>query len=524
LKPLVLSLALLLGTTAYAQSEPSLRVGKVTIHPLDVYSPAEVERGRPYALADRLHIETKPAVIEQFLLFHEGEPYRPERLAETERNLRKLGFLKSASVVPSEPHDGLVDVTVTTQDSWSIAPETEGGSAGGKTTYGFDLSEGNLLGLGKEVEIGWHKELDRTRLLLNYNDPAFFAPYWKAHGLWGSNSDGYQHEVSIGRPFYSFITPTAVQFNYEGFRRDNHLYGDSFQVAQFQQQHKLVAASYGHALDADDNHARRLVGGIRFFDDRFAPRAGERSGVLPSDRLYRYVFLRYETAENDFLKVNFVNKDLRVEDFNLGRTTSLEAAISPRRFGAANDSAQLRAGASDGRRVGEDGFVMGGGSVSTRVDGGLQHLLTGASVAFVRRNGATHPSTFLARLTASSGWRMDRDVQFFADGLNGLRGYRAYAFEGSRAVILNVEQRLYLGREILQLASPGIVAFFDAGNATSGGFRELMHVKSDVGIGLRIGLPRTPKNLLRIDLAYALNRDPRGRKGLLVSVSSGQAF
>jgi outer membrane translocation and assembly module TamA len=119
---------------------------------------------------------------------------------------------------------------------------------------------------------------------------------------------------------------------------------------------------------------------------------------------------------------------------------------------------------------------------------------------------------------------MDRDVQFFADGLNGLRGYRAYAFEGSRAVILNVEQRLYLGREILQLASPGIVAFFDAGNANSGGFRELMHVKSDVGIGLRIGLPRTPKNLLRIDLAYALNRDPRGRKGLLISVSSGQAF
>ena len=51
-----------------------------------------------------------------------------------------------------------------------------------------------------------------------------------------------------------------------------------------------------------------------------------------------------------------------------------------------------------------------------------------------------------------------------------------------------------------------------------------MHVKSDVGIGLRMGLPRTPKNLLRIDLAYALNRDPLGRKGWLLAFSSGQAF
>jgi len=52
----------------------------------------------------------------------------------------------------------------------------------------------------------------------------------------------------------------------------------------------------------------------------------------------------------------------------------------------------------------------------------------------------------------------------------------------------------------------------------------LMKLKVDAGIGIRIGLPRTPKNLLRLDLAYALQRDGRGRRGLLVSVSSGQAF
>ena len=91
-------------------------------------------------------------------------------------------------------------------------------------------------------------------------------------------------------------------------------------------------------------------------------------------------------------------------------------------------------------------------------------------------------------------------------------------------MVINVEERLYLGRGILQLASPGIVAFADAGNATSVGFTTLMHLKSDIGIGLRMGLPRTPQNLLRIDLAYALNRDSLCRKGWLVAFSTGQAI
>jgi outer membrane translocation and assembly module TamA len=89
---------------------------------------------------------------------------------------------------------------------------------------------------------------------------------------------------------------------------------------------------------------------------------------------------------------------------------------------------------------------------------------------------------------------------------------------------MNLEERLYLGREILQLASPGVVAFVDAGNATDGGFSDLMKLKTDIGVGIRVGLPRTPKNLLRIDLSYALNDDPLGRRGWMVSFSSGQAF
>jgi outer membrane translocation and assembly module TamA len=89
---------------------------------------------------------------------------------------------------------------------------------------------------------------------------------------------------------------------------------------------------------------------------------------------------------------------------------------------------------------------------------------------------------------------------------------------------MNLEERMYLGREIMQLASPAVVAFIDSGNATYGGMSDLLAFKTDLGVGIRIGLPRTPRNVLRIDFAYALNRDPLLRRGWIVSFSSGQAF
>ena len=63
---------------------------------------------------------------------------------------------------------------------------------------------------------------------------------------------------------------------------------------------------------------------MRFASDTFSS--------LPK-REYRYLFARFDHVDNDFIKLNFVNKDLRYEDFNLGRQLSLETAVSPRALG-----------------------------------------------------------------------------------------------------------------------------------------------------------------------------------------------
>jgi hypothetical protein len=520
-KPLLLSLAFLVGTVASA--EP-FRVGTITVHALDVYSSEEAGKGWLYRIADRLHMETRRTVIEKFLLFHAGDEYRPELLAQTERNLRALRFLKSASVVASAPHNGVVDVVVTTQDAWSIAPETQAGSKGGANTYGATLSDSNVIGLGKEVKLEWDKSVDRSSVGVDYIDPAFFAPYWNAELTYSHNSDGYDHVLDIGRPFYSSTTPWATELAFTGFKQDDHLYAGGLEHERFRHHRREILGSYGVALSATDAAATRLVAGVHLIDNSFATINSHPLAALPEPREFRYLFIRLDRVENDFVKLNFVNKDIRFEDFNLGRQTSIEAAVSPRGLGTDATTGFLRLVASNGRRVNAGGFVLPAFGVSSRFDGGPAHTVASSSLLFVRRAETHYPRTLVGRVAVTSGWRVDHDVQFFADGLTGLRGYRAHSFAGNHAIVLNLEERLYLGREILQLASPGVVAFVDAGNATDGGFSELMKVKTDIGVGIRVGLPRTPKNLLRIDLSYALNDDPLGRRGWMVSFSSGQAF
>lgn len=500
-------------------AEEALKIGRVIVRPLDVYSSEEAGRGSFYRLADRLHIETRRDVIEQFLLFHEGDVYRPERLQETERNLRGLTFLKSASVAASAPHDGVVDVTVTTQDSWSIAPETQAGSRGGENTFGATIADTNFLGYGKDLEVGWNHGIDRNSLAFNYNDPAFFAPYWHAHMEYVVTSDGYNRRLKVERPFYSFSTPWATSLTATTFRRDDRLYGAGVEVSRFNHAQRQIALSYGIARNPADHSARRLSAGVRIVDDDFTAIEG-RSLSAPAAREFRYLFLRYETAESDFIKLNFVNKDLRFEDFNLGSQYSLEAALSPSALGVRSTTGFFCATAAGGSRIGENGFVLAAATASTRIDRGPQNSVVSGATTVVRRWTGQHPRAFVARASVNNSWRLDDDVQFFADGLTGLRGYRAYAFAGTRSYVINLEQRLYLGREILQLASPGIVAFFDAGDAAN----SRLGFKSDIGVGIRVGLPRTPKNLLRVDLAYPLQVDALGRRRVMLSISSGQAF
>src|SRR5712691_4369341 len=263
---------LLLGVIAAAagaEQAPPLRIGRIIIETVDVYSNKEARRGFFYRAADRLHMETRSTVVRKFLLFQEGDVYRPERLQETERNLRAQHYLKSATVTALPPHDGAVDVIVSTQDAWSIAPETQAGNKGGASNYGASISESNLFGYGKEAELSWAKDIDRTRVGLKYQDPMVFDGYWSAFLAYGRTSDGNDQRITLRRPFYSFATPWSTELSFTGFKRDDRLFDQGLTAARFSHEMRRALVSWGWALDPSDTTANRVITGIRFMRDRF---------------------------------------------------------------------------------------------------------------------------------------------------------------------------------------------------------------------------------------------------------------
>ncbi|MGH9441553.1 MAG: hypothetical protein ACRD16_04710 [Thermoanaerobaculia bacterium] len=519
--------SVLAAGSAVAGSRP-VRIGVVRIESQDVFSADEAAKGWFYRFADRVHIVTKDAFLRKQLLFREGDVLDIAKLAETERNLRALPFIKSASVVASTPIDGVSDVLVVTQDAWTTQPGGSFGSKGGKTTYSLEFQETDALGWGKSIALSYDQGSERTTRSILYQDPYLFSPFWRGKLLYADNSDGRQRALEVFRPFYSFQAPWSADLSLEHLAEREKIYENGVTFSTYRREHRDRNYSYGRAIDAAESEAHRWTGGVEILEDDFTAIAGEASPVIPDRRSFRYLYATYEAVGNAFATLNYINRDSRYEDFNLAPRIFVKAAYSPTWLGAPMNSSFFEVDASGGYSFGDDSFAQAEVDAQSRFASGPQNAIVSAFVGYARRFRDASPlQTFVARVQYDQGWHLDRDVQFAADGLTGLRGYRLHAWTGDRRFIANVEQRFFSEREYLQLVSPGAVVFFDTGAAAPHGapLWSFSQFHSDVGVGVRLAIARAGgNNILRIDLAYPFDKDPRGRHGLLVSFSSSQAF
>lgn len=112
-------------------------------------------------LVDALHKNTLPAVIRKNLFFKEGDKVLPLLLADNERFLRDLTFIKDAVIVlqPAAEDSSMADVIIITRDVFSI-----GGSltAGSLTNARIVAREDNMAGTGNKIELTGLYDKDRN--------------------------------------------------------------------------------------------------------------------------------------------------------------------------------------------------------------------------------------------------------------------------------------------------------------------------------------------------------------------------
>ena len=155
------------------------------------------------------------------MLFDTGVEYSHQQIEESERLLRKNRYIREADIEVVNFDDGVVDLNVRTKDVWTLKADLAFGRKGGVNTGGFGIEENNLLGTGTHIGASFRKTVDRDIASLNFANRHFRGSRYTLSGQFANNSDGFDRQLSIFKPFFSLDSRCAGGFTtYSGERVD----------------------------------------------------------------------------------------------------------------------------------------------------------------------------------------------------------------------------------------------------------------------------------------------------------------
>jgi len=488
-----------------------LRVRNILIAPQPIFDESlPGERTSLFRLANRLHIDTHADVIRAQLLFKTGDRFSARLLRETERNLRRLRFLREPQIRIVAIDGAQVDLEVRTIDVWTLTPTLEFGRQGGSNRTSFGIQDFNFLGTGKTVELSHKSDRDRSGNFIAYSDPNLNGSRWKLDFEFGDNSDGHEVAFAIQRPFFSLDTANSYGLSLQDSDLLARRYALGEAVDIYRHQQTVVDANLGFSQGLIGDWTTRHSFGLRLDDARFDAYApGPSAGLPPQDRKLSYPYYRFETIEDDFATT--VNRDVigRTEDEVYGRRYFFELGLASTGFGSDRNAAIVQAEVSDGFRLPADQALFLRAKWSARVEDQnvVDELIGVGARYFYRRNEL---STFYVGFSADVGSRLDADHDLTLGGDNGLRAYPIAFQSGSKRALLTVEQRFFTDWQVLHLFTVGAAAFADVGRVwgrNSIDSPQLGTLK-DIGIGLRFGNLRSARaSVLHVDLAWPID-DP----------------
>jgi hypothetical protein len=130
-------------------------IARIRVRNLDVFGASiddttRAAKSRPGKILNSLNFRTREATIRRNLLFTEGDPVDPIRMADSERILRNLVFIRDARIVAGQDPGGgdSVNVLVIVRESWTLKLA---GSLKEGNGFRASLTEQNLFGLGQQI-------------------------------------------------------------------------------------------------------------------------------------------------------------------------------------------------------------------------------------------------------------------------------------------------------------------------------------------------------------------------------------
>jgi hypothetical protein len=525
--------------TPLAAPPDSLVVGTIEYASEDVFTREEVEAasglsGTLRRTMNALHIQTREWVVKNELLFAPGDPFEPGRLAETERNLRRLGVLADVTVTPVDTTaDGRVRVRVSYRDSWTLATALSFAVASDGTFRGSaSVTERNFLGQAVVLQALVGRDADATYGRLYFRQNRFLRSPVALEVNFEQRSFGYDRWLRVGYPFRHDEQTWSGQVQGWTLEKENRWYLShaaltgvdpaeerSLYVLMPRQSRGFEAQTARRLSPLDSGRVWRLGAGVRHEDltydlgnGLFALSSDDVAdlGALgdPGTPMARaegrttWPYLWLTSHGRTWGEGRFLLAYGSREDVPLG--LALEVQTGPL---LPDRGWQTAVNLSDWSRFGPAfTYVQIYGDV---VRGGQEPppALAGALGGVVLR----HDESDRPRLTrvvaeVARGWHRTGDQVLILGLDRGLRTLGIDGMAGDQLVRWNVEHGQPLPLVLLGILQTGWGAYYDGGLARfADEDRDLGDARHEVGLGLRFGSLRSSSaDVARLDISWDL--------------------
>lgn len=459
-----------------------------------------------YRGLNKLHINTREPVVAGQLLFLEGEPLNNRLIKESERLLRSRNYLTSAYIVPDVICPDYIDILVVTRDSWVTEPELSFSHEGGESRSGFGIKDGNFLGTGDAISIGYSRDIERTSVNYEYRTPHLFQTRLAARIYYAEKSDGEDRALKLEQPFYALNTPWAAGIETQNLSEVNVIREGGEDINEYRHRISFQEVYGGLAAISNEEVTLRLLAGLTRQEDSFFE--NELSfQPLPENREANYGWLGVTYIDTDFATYKNLNQIQRTEDLPLGTDFQLRLGFGSESMG--NESDLVRYVARYNRVVGvgnhhvmqlsahASGYQFGS---DLQEDTGT--LGVDASYNLFRDD----QNRWYMRVRYDQGWNLLQHEELTVGAVSGLRGYPIDYQRGKHRYVFNLERRYFSNLHVFNIVRLGAVAYIDAGRSwglESDG-QNNGHL-SNFGVGLRMSSSKTKVgNVLHLDIAKPL--------------------
>jgi hypothetical protein len=495
--------------------------------------------GSAVRTASAVHSVTRPRVIDAFLALHAGDVCTELRRAESERILRDLPFIVSATITVTSDDRGLVRLDVYTIDETSLLLNANVQGASPYFTRAL-LGDGNLAGQGVLAEGDWRDGFAyRDHFGAQITDYALFGEPLGL-SLQGSRDElGGSWHATLVRPFYSdlqkfgwlvdagetrlyipFLGPTSldpVDLDYSRhwdqvggiirLGRPGHLTLYGVTLSQEREESgavPVIVTDSGLRRDSTDTFAAQ-----------YSQHQIARLNVLWGIREIHYRLARgfdaLTGAQDIATGVQFGTL--------VGHSLSLIGARDTDLFVAST----LYAGAGNGKSF--VGFQANGEGREDLSTSGWDGVLTSGRLAWYYK--PLPDQTVI--LSSEFGIGLQQRLPFalwLGDPDGGVRGYSSARVVGGARTVARVEEHWSWGT-FHHFADLGLATFVDAGRmwAENVPYGVNTGMVYGAGFGLLAAVPPQSKRLLRVDFAVPLTHEPYARFEIRFSTTDRtQAF